>query len=68
MENSRTVKVSDTRPDGPRKTGWPKLSWVDGVIQDISAPEMNSRNVAMNREDWLKLLKKAWVHTGLSSQ
>jgi hypothetical protein len=26
------------------------------------------RNVTMNREDWLKLLKKTRVHTGLSSQ
>jgi hypothetical protein len=24
--------------------------------------------VAMNREDWLKPLKKTWVHTGLSSR
>jgi hypothetical protein len=36
MENSRTVKkVSDTRPDGTRETGRPKLRWEDDVIQDI---------------------------------
>jgi hypothetical protein len=67
MENSRTVKVSDTRPEGPRKIGWPKLSWDHGVIQVISALKMNSRNVAMNGEEWLKLLK-AWVHTSLLSR
>jgi hypothetical protein len=61
LENSRTVKkVIDTRPEGTRKTGGPKLRWEDGVIQDIRALGVkNSRNEAMNREDWLKLLKKA---------
>jgi hypothetical protein len=69
MENNRTVKmVSDTRPEGTRKTGRPKLRLEDGVIQDIRALGMkNSRNVAMNKEYCLKLLK-ARVHTGLSSQ
>jgi hypothetical protein len=39
------------------------------VIQDIRALGVrNWRNVAMNREEWLKPLKKARVHTGLSSQ
>jgi hypothetical protein len=41
----------------------------DGMIQDIRALRMkNWRNSSMNREDWLKLLKKARVHTGLWSQ
>jgi hypothetical protein len=36
MENSRAVKkVFDTRPDGTRKVGGPKLRWEDSVIQDI---------------------------------
>jgi hypothetical protein len=39
------------------------------VIQDIRALGVkNWGNVAMNREDWLKLLKKARVHTGLLTQ
>jgi hypothetical protein len=72
MENNRTVKVFDTRPKGTRKTGRPKLRWEDGVIgviQDIWVLGVkNWRNVAMDREDWRKLLKKARAHTGLSSQ
>jgi hypothetical protein len=69
MENSRAVKkVPDTRPEGTRETGWPKLRWEDGVLQDIRALGMkNSRNVAMNKEYCLTLLT-ARVHTGLSSQ
>jgi hypothetical protein len=70
MENSRTVKkVFDTRPEGTRKIGRPEVRWEDGVIQDIRAVGVKTwRNVAMDREDWWKLLKKARVHTGLSSQ
>jgi hypothetical protein len=33
MENNRTVKkVFNTRPEGTRKIGRPKLRWEDGVI------------------------------------
>jgi hypothetical protein len=58
-----------TRPEGTRKIGRPRLRWEDGVIQDIESPgPKNCGNVAVNREGWLELLKKAKVHTGLSSQ
>jgi hypothetical protein len=67
MENSRTVKVVfDTRPERTRKIGRPKLRWEDGVTQDIRALGVkNWRNMAIDREDWWKLLKEAKVHTGL---
>jgi hypothetical protein len=70
MENNRTVKkVFDTRPEGTRNIGWPKLRREDGVIQDIGALGVkNWRNAAMDREDWRKLLTKARAHTGVSSQ
>jgi hypothetical protein len=39
-----------------------------GVVQDIRTLGVrNLGNVTMNREDRLKLLKKAGAHTGLSS-
>jgi hypothetical protein len=61
--------VFDTRPEGTRKIGRPKLRWEDGVIQDIRVLGVkNWRNAPMDREDWQKLLKKARAHTGLSSQ
>jgi hypothetical protein len=70
MQNIRTVKkVFDTRHEGTKNIGRPKLRWEDGVIQDIRAPgAKNLGIVAMNREDWLKLPKKATIHTGLSNQ
>jgi hypothetical protein len=69
-ENSRIVKTSfDTRPEGAREIERSKLSWEDDVIQDIRALEaQNWMNVAMDRKDWLKPLKKARVHIGLPSR
>jgi hypothetical protein len=38
MGNGRTVKkVFDTRPEGTRKIGKPKVRWEDGVIRGIRA-------------------------------
>jgi hypothetical protein len=46
-----------------------KLRWGDSVDQDIRLlGERNWKNLASNREEWRKLLKKARAHTGVSSQ
>jgi hypothetical protein len=38
MVNNRTVnKVFNTKPEGIRKIGTPKLRWEDDVIQDINS-------------------------------
>jgi hypothetical protein len=70
MDNNRTVeKVFNTKPIGIRKTGRLKLRWEDDVIQDIKTLGVkNWRYVAMEKESWQKLLRKARVHIGLSSQ
>jgi hypothetical protein len=62
-------KVFNTKPIGIRKIGRPKLRWGDHVIQDIKTLRVkNWRNVAMEKESWQKLLRKARAHAGLSSQ
>jgi hypothetical protein len=59
----------NTRPEGKRGTGRPKLRWGDSVDHDIRIlRERNWRNLALNREEWRKLLKKSRAHVGLSSQ
>jgi hypothetical protein len=64
-----TKRMFNTRPEGKRGTGRPKLRWEDSVDHDIRIlGERNWRNVAFSREEWRKLLKKARVHAGLSSQ
>ena len=64
MSDERTLK-----PDGTRSVGRPKLRWEDGVAQDTQILGVKRwKNVALNRDKWAKLLKKARVHQGLSSQ
>jgi hypothetical protein len=70
MDNNRTVnKVFNTKPIAIRKTGKPKLRWEAVVIQDIKTLGVkNWRNVAMEKESWQKLLRKARTHVGLLNQ
>ena len=70
MNNDRTIKkIFNAKPDGVRRVGRPKLRWEDGVDQDMRILEIkNWKRVALNRDEWTKLLKKARAHHGLSSQ
>ena len=70
MNSVRTIKkILNTKPDGTRSVGRPKLRWKDGVDQDMRILGVkNWKKVALNRDEWAKLLKKARAHQGLSSQ
>jgi len=70
VNNDRALKnILNTKPDGVRKAGRPKLRWEDGVDQDMRILEVkNWKKAALDRDEWAKLLKKARVHQGLSSQ
>jgi len=70
MSNERSLKkIFNTRPEGTRSVGRPKLRWEDGVVQDTRILGVNSwKKVAFDRDQWAKLLKKARVHQGLLSQ
>jgi hypothetical protein len=70
MNNDRTLKkIFSTKPDGVRRVGRPRLRWEDGVDQDMRTLEVkNWKKVALNRDEWAKLLKKARAHQGLSSR
>ena len=62
-------KIFNTKPDGARSVGRSKLRWEDGVDQDMRILGVkNWKKVALNRDEWAKLLKKARAHQGLSSQ
>ena len=57
------------KPDGVRKVGRPKLRWKDGADQDMRILEVrNWKKVALDRNEWARLLKKVRVHRGLSNQ
>jgi hypothetical protein len=54
MNNDRTIKkIFNTKPDGVRSVGRPKLRWEDGVDQDIRISGVkNWKIVALNRDEW----------------
>jgi hypothetical protein len=59
----------DIRHEGARKAGKFRLRWEDGVTHYNKALGVNNwRNMAINTEDWLKLLKKTRVSAGPPSQ
>ena len=70
MNDNRTLKkIFNIKLDGVRKVGRPKMRWEDGVDQDMRILEVkNWKKVALDRDEWAKLLKKARAHQGLSSQ
>jgi hypothetical protein len=70
VNNDRTLKkIFSTKPDGARSVGRAKLRWEDGVDQDTRILGVkNWKKVALNRDKWAQLLKKARAHQGLSSQ
>ena len=70
MNNDRTLKkIFNTKPDGSRSAGRPKLRWENGVGQDMRILGVNNwKKVALNRDEWAQLLKKDRAHQGLSSQ
>jgi hypothetical protein len=70
MNVNRTLqKILNTKLDGVRRVGRTKLRWEDGVDQDIRILEVkNWKKVALDRDEWAKLLKKARAHQGLLSK
>ena len=57
MNNDRTLKkhILNTKPDGVRRVGRPKLRWEDGVDQDMRILEVkNWKKVALDTDEWAK--------------
>ena len=62
-------KIFNTKPNGVRGVGRPRLRWEDGVDQGMRTLEVkNWKKVALDRDEWAELLKKARANHGLSSQ
>jgi hypothetical protein len=58
-------KIFNTTLDGARHFGRPKLRWKDGVDQDMRIlGARNWKKVALNRDEWTKLIRKARAHQG----
>ena len=65
--DQRTIKkIFKTVPERTRKVGRPKLKWEDCIQQDIRTLGIrNWRTVALNRQEWQGLLRKARIHISL---
>ena len=70
MNEERIVrKVFTAIPDGKRAKGRPKTRWKDCISQDVrTIGERNWTRLAMDRDKWKELLRKARAHNGLSCQ
>jgi hypothetical protein len=69
MDNNLITKTMlHTRSEGKRGTGRPKLTWGGGDSVDHDIRILGERNLALNKEEWRKRLKKARAHAGLLSQ
>jgi len=63
------LNVDEVAPNGVRTAGRPKLRWEYRVDQDMRTSDVkNWKKVALDRDEWARLLKKARAHHGLSSQ
>jgi hypothetical protein len=60
-ENRTIKKIFNTRPEGTRKLGRPKLNWEECVCQDIRILGVKNWR---NREEWRIILRKARAPKG----
>jgi hypothetical protein len=68
-ENRAIKKIFNTKPEGNRRLGRPRLRGEDCVWQDVrSLGVKNWRNVVLNGEEWRAILRKARAHKRLPCQ
>jgi hypothetical protein len=58
-ENRTIKKIFNTKPEGTRKVGRPRLRWEECVWQDIRILGVRNWRVASNREEWRAILRRA---------
>jgi hypothetical protein len=63
IDQRRVVKkIFDSKPEGRRKVGRPRLRWLDDVENDLRVMKITRwRKNAQNREEWASVSKKAKV-------
>jgi hypothetical protein len=65
-ESSLCKKLTFSQPEGSRKKGTPKLSWLDDVLQDLKILEVTAWwKKAQDRDSWKAVIKEATAHRGL---
>ena len=65
-EDNPTKKLTLLKPEGSRRIGRQKLRWVDVVEEDLRKFGVRAwRRMALDRDDWKKVLAAARAQTGL---
>jgi hypothetical protein len=66
MDQRRVVKkIFDSKPEGRRKVGRPRLGWLDDVENDLIVMKIKRwRKKAQNREQWASVIKEVKVLEG----
>jgi hypothetical protein len=67
MDQRRVVKkIFDSKPEGRRQVGRPRLRWLDDVENDLRVMKIKRwrEKKAQNREEWTSVTKKAKVLKG----
>jgi hypothetical protein len=66
MDQRRVVKkIFESKPEGRRKAGRPRLRWLDDVENDLRVVKVKRwRKRAQTREEWASVIKEAEVLRG----
>jgi hypothetical protein len=65
MDQGRTVKVSEIKPEGSRRRVRPRLRWLGDVGKDMREMKVKRwRQKAADREEWTFVFKEAKAVTG----
>jgi len=70
MDQGRTVKkVLESRPEGSRRRGRPRLRWMENVEKDLLELKFKRwRQKAVDKEEWASIIKEAKALRGPYSQ
>jgi hypothetical protein len=62
MDQRRVKKIFDSKPEGRRKVGRPRLRWLDEVENVLRVMKVKKwKKNAQNREEWASVIKEAKV-------
>jgi hypothetical protein len=66
MEENSPCKNITSQPEGYRKKGRPKLSWLDSVLKGVKLLRVETCwNKARGKDMWGRIIKKVKVHKEL---
>jgi len=67
MGHRRTVKkVFESKPEGSRRRGRPRLRWLEDVVKDLQELKVKRwRQKTVDREVWVSIVKDAQAVRGL---